>query len=203
MKKPLLLSILSLIFVIAILNSNAQSPNWQWAKNAGGASLDYAYSVATDVNGNTYVAGGFQSSSITFGTATLANAGGGSVSDMFIVKYDATGNVLWAKSAGGTSADDAYSIITDASGNVYVVGYFQSSSITFGSTTLTNAGAYDMFIVKYDASGNVLWAKSAGGTNHDAANSVITDASGNVYVAGYFQSSSITFGSATLTNVGN
>ena len=55
---------------------------------------------------------------------------------------------LWAKSAGGTSYDEAYSVTTDASGNIIAAGSFVSATITFGSTTLTNAGGYDLFIVK-------------------------------------------------------
>jgi hypothetical protein len=189
-----------LIVLIALCEiANAQ---WQWAKSAGGTDLDCAFSVTTDASGNIYTAGYFYSSSITFGSTTLANAGGG---DMFIVKYNATGNALWAKSHGGTFSDEAYSVSTDTSGNIYVTGSFYSPSITFGSDTLINtfAGSSDLFIVKYDAQGNVLWAKGAGGASADIARSVTTDASGNIYVTGYFSSPSVTFGSTTLMNTTN
>ncbi|MBI3501256.1 MAG: T9SS type A sorting domain-containing protein, partial [Bacteroidetes bacterium] len=83
-----------------------------------------------------------------------------------------------------------------------VTGYFLSPAITFGTTTLTNAGNYDIFIVKYDASGTVLWATSAGGTNSDVGRSIATDANGNVLVTGYFLSPTLTFGTTTLTNAG-
>ena len=183
---------------ITVSQCNSKGPEWCYTKSAGGTNTDYANSVIVDANGNTYVVGYFSSSSITFGTTTLTNSGS---ADMFIVKYDASGNMLWAKSAGGTSNDYAQSIAVDANGNTYVAGYFNSSSITFGSNTLTNAaGDYDMFVVKYDASGNVLWAKSAGGTSDDQANSITVDANGNIYVAGSFKSASITFGATTLTN---
>ncbi|MEK6616208.1 MAG: hypothetical protein AABZ32_08880, partial [Bacteroidota bacterium] len=112
-------------------------------------------------------------------------------------------NYLWAKSAGGTSNDYATSVTADASGNIIAAGSFVSPTITFGSTTLTNAGSVDMFFVKYDPSGNVLWAKSAGGTSYDEATSVTADASGNIIAAGLFVSPTITFGSTTLTNAGS
>jgi hypothetical protein len=72
---------------------------------------------------------------------------------------------VWAESAGGTDYDFANSVFTDAGGNVYVTGSFYSDSITFGSITLTNAGAgyADIFITKYDSNGTVLWVKSEGG----------------------------------------
>jgi hypothetical protein len=174
--------------------------NVLWAKSAGGIFSENARSVATDASGNILLAGGFQSSSITFGSTTLTNANPG-VENIFIAKYDGNGNALWAKSAGGTSSDWAYSIATDTNGNAYVAGSFDSPSLTFGSTTLTNAGGGDVFIAKYDANGNALWAKSAGGTYTDFAYSVAVDATGNSYVAGGFTSPSITFGSTTLTNI--
>jgi len=171
-----------------------------WARGAGGISQDEGLGIASDASGNTYVTGFFQSSTISFGSTTLTNAGS---SDIFIVKYDPSGNVVWAKSAGGTNADYGSGIGVDASGNVYVTGYFYSSTITFGSTTLTSAGSYDMFIVKYDANGNVVWAKRAGGSNIDMPYGIAVSASGNSYVTGYFASATITFGSTTLTNAGS
>ena len=58
---------------------------------------------------------------------------------MFIVKYDSNGNVLWAKSAGGIYNDAGLSCSTDVNGNIIATGVFLSPSITFGTTTLTNA----------------------------------------------------------------
>ena len=75
-------------------------------------------------------------------------------------------NWQWAKSAGGSYYDYGVGIVEDGAGNSYVTGNFGSPSITFGSTTLTNAdntgNTSDMYIVKYDAGGNVVWAKGAG-----------------------------------------
>jgi hypothetical protein len=175
----------------------------QWARNAKGSDEDEGVGIATDVSGNVYVTGTFNSPSITFGTTTLTNKGS---YDMYIVKYDKDGNVKWAKNAGGSGDDYGNSIATDGSGNVYVTGRFSSSSITFGKTILYNAGtsSLDMFVVKYDASGNVLWAKSAGGSNSDLDGCVAIGASGDVYVTGTFGSPSIAFGNnITLTNADN
>ncbi len=186
-----------ILWVIAGATANAQI--WEWAKSAGMTNYDFGFDISTDASGNAFVTGAFQSSTIIFGSTTLNNTG---FSDMFIVKYDPLGTVLWAKSTGGTGHDSGSGISTDASGNVFVTGYFESSSITFGSTTLNNTGFSDMFIVKYDASGIVLWAKSAVGTIGDVGYGICTDTSGNVFVTGYFQSSPITFGSITLNSIG-
>ena len=177
----------------------------QWAGSAGGSKSESGSSIATDVLGNVYVTGMFNSPSITFfGTTshkiTLTNTG--KLGDMFIVKYDANGIVQWARNAKGSDEDEGVGIATDVSGNVYVTGTFNSLSITFGTTTLTNKGSYDMYIVKYDKDGNVKWAKNAGGSGDDYGNSIATDGSGNVYVTGRFSSSSITFGKTILYNAG-
>ena len=111
--------------------------------------------------------------------------------------------MVWANSAGGTSGDGGISIATDAAGNTYITGDFYSPAITFGGTTLTNNGGYDIFIAEYDTNGNVVWAKSAGGTADDEGFSIAADAAGNTYITGGFKSPAITFGGTTLTNNGS
>ncbi|MBL0050130.1 MAG: SBBP repeat-containing protein [Bacteroidetes bacterium] len=187
-------------FVIALLSLNtfAQAPNWQWAKSAGGIGYDYGQSIAVDINGNSYVTGNFSSPTITFGATTLNNAG---LKDMYVVKYDSSGNVVWAKSAGGIDEDFGYSISVDINGNSYITGWFRSPTITFGPTTLTNAGNDDIYIVKYDTNGNVVWANSAGGGDDDRGYGITVDAFGNSYLTGPFVSPTITFGTTTLIHV--
>lgn len=186
------------------INANSQTPDWAWAKRAGGINYDGVRSVATDASGNAFVVGWFSSSTIIFGSDILTNPYSGSnTSDMFLAKYDANGNVLWAKRAGGTNWDDAVSIAIDANDNIYVTGGFYSPSIIFGNDTLmnTSSGTYDVFIVKYSATGDILWAKSTGGNSEDIAHSIAIDNNGNVLVTGWFASYTIIFGSTTLTNV--
>ena len=173
--------------------------NVLWAKSAGGSANDVGYGIAIDGSGNVYMTGSFLSSSISFGGINLTIAKTGT-EDMFIVKYDPSGTALWAKRAGGTSVNRGSDIATDGSGNVYVTGTFCNYPIIFGGKTLPNGGAWDMFIVKYDANGNVPWAKSAGGIYTERGFGITTDGSGNVFVTGDFQSYKITFGTITLTN---
>lgn len=195
--KKLLLTITTLAIIGLSNLVNAQAPNWLWAKSSGGNTDEEALSNSTDASGNLIVTGYFYSSAVTFGTTTLTNNGSG---DMFIVKYDPLGNVIWAKSVGGVGYDVANSITVDPFGNLIVAGYFNSPTITFGNTTLTNAGNNDAFIVKYDATGTVIWAKSVGENGADQAFSTTTDLSGNIMVTGSFNSSNITFGTIILTN---
>ena len=179
------------------------SGNVLWAKSAGGVGYDEGYAVCTDSTGNLFVTGRFNSPTITFGTTSLKCTN--SFTDIFIVKYDTSGNVLWAKSAGSTGGHGlSTGVCTDASGNVFITGGFAGSIISFGTTTLKCSGSFgDIFIVKYDTSGNVLWAKSAGGYGYDLSYGVCTDASGNVIITGGFGSPTISFGTDMLTNTNN
>jgi hypothetical protein len=201
-KTTSLFVIVCLLICFNIANRvNAQIPSWIWSKSAGNMSYDYAQSVVTDTIGNSYVTGYFNISISFSGRTNFTSAGS---TDMFVVKYSPSGEVLWAKSAGGTDADIATSVAVDKLGNVYVSGYFKSPTISFGPTSLTNAGGntYDLFIVKYNSNGEVVWAKSSGGTGDDRAYGIAVDYLGNCFITGYFVSSTITFGSTTLTNSG-
>jgi len=172
--------------------------NVLWARSAGGTISTVSYAISLDASDNVYVTGGFNSPTITFGNTTLVNGTGSEI--IFIAKYDSSGNVLWAKSAEGINSAEGYGISSVANGNFYLAGYFNTPTITLGSYTLTNNGTDNIFVVKYDSAGNVLWAKSVGGTGEDISYALTTDAIGNAYVTGYFTSSSITFGGTTLVN---
>jgi hypothetical protein len=180
------------------------SGNVLWAKSAGGSNQDAGYSVATDALGNLYLAGHFSSNTITFDTTTLTNNNTNNSADIYIVKFDGDGNVMWVKSFGGQGWDYCNSIAVDGFGNAYIIGGFSSLSLTFDTFLLTNLNTYyDIYIAKFDTNGNVLWAKSAGNNYSDYGYSITTDTSDNIYVAGYFVSPTITFDTITLTNVEN
>jgi len=178
--------------------------NLLWAKAMGGTSTDTGYSITTDASGNVYTTGFFQGTADfdpSAGTTNLTSAGS---SDIFIQKLDASGTLIWAKRMGGTSFDYGNSITTDASGNVYTTGYFKETADfdpSSGTTDLTSAGSYDIFIQKLDASGDFVWAKAMGGTSTDIGYSITTDASGNVYTTGFFQGTADFDPSAGTTNL--
>ncbi|MCW3102985.1 MAG: hypothetical protein JWO09_1425 [Bacteroidetes bacterium] len=201
--KQLFLLLLLISFSCTFQKLSAQVPGWQWVKSAGGGSSDVTNGIATDANGNSFITGYFYSPTITFGSTTLTNSGLSGTHDFFLVKYDPLGNVLWARSAIGASYDRGMGITTDPSGNVLVAGYFSGPSITFGTTTLSCSGNTNVFVAKYDSSGNLIWAKRAGGTGSSQAYAISSDVNGNVFLTGSFLNSSITFGTITLTNVGN
>ncbi|MGZ3899228.1 MAG: SBBP repeat-containing protein [Bacteroidia bacterium] len=182
----------------------AQVPAWTWAKSSGGAENETIKGVASDTNGNAYITGSFLSSSVVFGSYTLTNSNTFTSvpsAEMFLVKYNPAGIVLWAARAGGTVSESGNAVTTDPAGNVYVAGTFMSQSVSFGPFTLTKTNnSEDIFIVKYDPSGNVLWAKSALGDQQDVVNSIALDGSGNLYITGFSGSGTLTMETTSLTN---
>src|SRR4051812_33884103 len=92
----------------------------------------------------------------------------------------------WARTTIGSGighgAQECYSIASDQFGNVYLSGYFSDSSLIIGPDTLRNYGASNVFIAKYDSSGNVLWAKQSLGAGDNEGNGIAMDSLGNSYV---------------------
>ena len=128
-----------------------------WAKTYGGTSRDVASSVQQTSDGGYIVAG-------------WTDSWGG----ILLIKTDANGNVMWAKTYGGTYNDRASSVQQTSDGGYIVAGWTRS----FG------AGDYDVFLIKTDASGNIIWAKTYGGTYSDHAYSVQQTSDGGYIVAG-------------------
>ena len=99
------------------------------------------------------------------GTFFQGSLGGGSSTDAFILKFDNLGSRLWATYYGGSGSDFGYSIAADGGGNVFVTGITLSTNFTllnagtfFQGTYGGGSNAGDAFILKFDTSGNRLWA---------------------------------------------
>ncbi len=197
-----------LLFVVTLLLSGtiylqAQIPHSEWARTAGERVYnDIGRAVTINAAGNVYVTGQYITK-LTIGKSKLKNMDGDlNATDIFVAKYNSHGDAQWAKRIHGRSNDYSNGIAVDASGNTFVTGYFASTTLTSGASSISGAGNYDMFVAKLDPNGNTLWLRGAGGAGVDTAFAVTTDNSGNTYVAGSFQSTSITFGATTLVNHG-
>lgn len=103
--------------------------------------------------------------------------------NVFVVKYDSIGNVILTLQSKGPGEAYPISIAVDTSSNIYLTGCFEGSVI-FGNTALESFGSFDIFTVKYDANGDVVWVRQAGSSNYDSGRSIKVDLSGNVYVIG-------------------
>ncbi len=111
----------------------------------------------------------------------------------------------WANGAGGSSLDYGTSISVDENRNLYLTGWFNSSTISFGSTVLTNngiEGTSDIFIAKYNSTGVLVWVKNFGGAGDDRSISIRTNSKGVFVLTGWFKSPALSIGSTALNNAG-
>lgn len=171
-----------------------------WMRSFGGAgdlTPDYITAVDTDSDENILVTGYFESEFMVFDNFLIPRQ---TVSEnYFVAKLTKYGDAIWAKGAQAAVDASGSDIGVDEDDNVYVVGRFYGGDTKFDQVSLPNIGDADIFVVQYDPNGSVLQGKSFGGTEFDAAQKLAFDNAGNVVVAGYFYSYSLTFDSYILT----
>ncbi len=130
--------------------------NTVWSKAIGGSQDDIAYSVVQSTDGDIMIA------------ASTASYGAGN-NDICIIKIDTMGNILWTKTYGKNGNDFPYKIIQTYDGNFIIDSY----STSFG------AGLMDIYLIKIDSDGNLIWNKTIGGNENDwLDNIVLTSDSG-------------------------
>jgi hypothetical protein len=139
--------------------------NMEWNQTYGGADHDYAYSVVETGDGE-YVIAGFTKS---YGAGDY---------DIWLVKADSAGNMMWNQTYGGTLADRGYAVVQTAGGGYAIAGETRS----FG------AGDYDFWLVKADSAGNMMWNQTYGGTQKEEAYSIVQTSDGGYALAGWTRS---------------
>jgi hypothetical protein len=170
-----------------------------WVKTQQSSGLEETNSITCDPFGNVIATGRFLSNSMTIDGVTLTNSNTNNTSDVYVVKYDSTGTLLWARSFTGSSSETPYNVSADQNGNIYTSGLYASS--TFGSNGLTvaNAGQSDSYILKLDSAGNIQWLRSANGMLNDLLLCGTMNTNNEYCVAGIFNSPSITSNGLTIS----
>lgn len=158
--------------------------NFQWVVTYGADSLDDAFNLDVDTNGNVYWTGVIEGTVIV-GTTTFTTQ----VEDVVFGKISSAGQILWVKQVGGSGIDEGSGIIVDNNGDIIHTGYFQNT-VDFdpnaGVSNLTSSGSFDTYFGKYDTSGNLIWMKKIGGPGVDigAPGGITIDNLNNIYIAG-------------------
>lgn len=176
-----------------------------WAKGAqrtGSTNFQNISSdLAIDGSGNVFIGGYFFSETIQFDSLSITNPSFGQPRpNVFMVKYDASGNTGWARTVTPGSFQNNYifSVNADDTGNSYFGGGFASSMTMDGTTLTASSSGSKMFVIKLDASGNLVWGRTAANNGYGSVDSADTDADGNLYVAGTFSGPSINFGNGNI-----
>ena len=177
-------------FDIFISKYSGATGSLLWAKSIGGPGEDVGTAISADPSGNIVVTGWY-SQTVDFNPDPLYTTGytsnNGSI-DAFVLKLNNSGNFIWVRVTSGPDVESSNSIAVDGIGSIYITGGFQSD-VNFDPTSsliFTNQGFYDGFILKYNSSGQVLWARQIGGQASDAGYDIAIDDSNNVYTTGCF-----------------
>lgn len=150
------------------------SGNMEWQQCYGGSYDEEAYTVRQTTDGG-YVVAGYSDSD---DSDVTGNNGG---SDVWLVKLDTAGNMVWQKNMGGLFADVANFILQSSDGGFVVAASTNSNE----GDASGNHGIRDAWLLKLDDTGNILWQKCYGGTSYDGANSVQQTTDGGYVVACY------------------
>lgn len=166
------------------------SGNEQWFREMGGSTYIVTYGVATDNSSNVYVTGDFFYNMIFFGipntslTNTYPNC-------IFFAKYNSSGNLQWANSDGSLEGITSRNIVIDNLSDAYITGSFKCRlneyADVYGQGTFNSVGYWDMFVTKYNTSGNWQWARQSGGKQNDLSYGITVDNTYNIYITGSFE----------------
>jgi hypothetical protein len=171
MKKFYFLMLLLFTGIISLLQ--AQAPVLRVQKSFGGSQNEFAFDIHQTSDGGFIVAG-------------QAASNDGNVSgnhgdeDFWVIKLNKNGSIKWEKALGGTEDEKAFSVQETKDGGFIVAG---EASFSSGQVT-GNHGTLDVWVVKLDVNGNLLWQRSLGGSNRDFANSIQQTTDGGYIVAG-------------------
>ncbi|MEX2315615.1 MAG: PEP-CTERM sorting domain-containing protein [Pirellulales bacterium] len=141
-----------------------------WKRQYGTSTRDLAHGVFADSLGSVYVVG--QS------LGTMGGSGNAGSFDAVVSKFGSSGNLIWTRQFGSSARDSATAVIGDGMGNIYVAGTGRSilGGAQFGGT--------DIFLLKLDSAGNVIWSQTFGSSGTDLSSALAIDAAGAIYVVG-------------------
>ncbi|MFK7747874.1 MAG: hypothetical protein AB8B65_05770, partial [Kordia sp.] len=183
------MKIFRLLFLLFSTSVIAQDLELDFAKSYGSNSFDIGYSIHNDGT-NTYVCGIFNNT-VTFetvaGDVTYTSNG---QTDIFIAKYNSTGDIIWMKRVGGANNDNAYAISSDSQGNVLVAGRF-IGTVDFDPGTGTDtqfSGVNSYYVLKLDSNGNYVWVNFTSSAT-GRAESMSIDATDAIFITGEFRGS--------------
>lgn len=140
-----------------------------WGKVYGGPQDDYGYAV-TQTEDNGFIIAGFTES---FGAG---------IRDLYLIKIDSAGELLWTKTFGGTSIDSAFSMQETSDGGIIITGF-----------TFSFSDSSDIYVLRCDANGDILWQKTYGGASNEIGYSIIETLDGGYIICGETES----FGAGT------
>ncbi len=171
-----------------------------WAKQFGNGTVPHHTSAISDLKvdreGYIYLTGGFNGTVDFDPSGSVYNVTSSSISDGFISKLQPDGSLVWVKRMGNIGSQynyhiEARTVAIDSFGNIITTGSFIGTfDFDPGPAVLSfTSYPYDAYVLKVNASGELIWAKAFGGDESDFGNDVVVDNQNNIYVSGLFGTS--------------
>ena len=192
----------------------------QWFTRIAGNGADTVWGITTDLNGDVYLTGWYDSMSMTMynsdntASSNVLTSGTYIGYSAFVAKYNSSGFAQWITTTRGPNSDSGLTITTGPSGSIYAGGRYGTSTVTFynvGQTvfgTRTSIGTNDGFLTKYNTAGAIQWVAQIGGPGNDRVYSVVADLNDNIYIGGEYNTDAVVYNSngtifTTLTTGGS
>jgi hypothetical protein len=166
-----------------------------WARSFGGQGSDNGRAIDFATDG--VVVAGFFTKGIDFGGDALLSLG---CEDLFVLALDADGEHLWSRRYGDLEPQVPKDMALLPDGSVLVAGDFKGS-MHFGWAPLISAGSMDAYLVRFDASGEPLWAQRYGDETREYLEGMAIDADGNALLVGRHDGQ-MSFGGDSLVSQG-
>ncbi|HWP42337.1 MAG TPA: SBBP repeat-containing protein, partial [Blastocatellia bacterium] len=175
----------SLPFEVTSVQGQGETGGPEFSTYLGGTGSDQATAVATDAEGNLYVAGITDSADLQTTGAAQSGFGGGA-QDGFVAKLDPTGRqLIYLTYLGGSGNDAITGLAVDSGGNAYVTGFTTSTDFpVLNALQPNNRGRFNGFVTKLGSAGSLVYSTYLGGSASDAGSGIAVDSLGNAYVAG-------------------
>lgn len=150
------------------------SGSLEWQRSYGGSGLDLGYAIALGSDGGYLLAAGTSSNdgdvSLNYGSF-----------DIWLVRLDAVGTIIWERSYGGSGDEQSYAIQQISDSGFVALGY---TSSTDGQVSGNHGGMYDAWAIKVDAEGDLVWQKPMGGSNGDVGRDIVSSPDGGFALLG-------------------
>ncbi len=169
--------LLTLFFSCFFHGLYAQNPTLVWAKTYGGSKIDLPYAITVTKDNKYLVTGRTSSSDVDVGS----NLG---LSDVWLLKLDENGNIIWKKNYGGSGGESMYAIAQTLDNGFIMVG----TTLSRDGDVTENKGGSDGWVIKIDSIGIIQWQKTFGGSNADSFWSVFQTQNGDYIMGGYSNS---------------
>jgi hypothetical protein len=173
--------------------------NLLWSKTFGGVGSAGGAGIGVDADDDILLTGYLTGKDLDFGGGPLELRGG---SDVFAVKLDPAGHHVWSKRVGGAHTDMAVGLAIDDSGGMAILGEYADGPTDLGGGTISSGGDVGVFVVRFDAAGNLLLGAAATGPGMNLGVGIAVSPTNDVFITGSLDKA-VTFGDQTLTSAGS